>query len=135
MIAVLLLGLAYGGREIYMRFTHVYEYDARVSADIVTISSRGDGWVVDMSVREGMHVEAGQVLAQLRGLGIAVAFGRGQNPDAVDKRLEVSGRRQGFVEHLRASSGQSLPASCRSTNVAASPTLLWHTKPNTQGTA
>ena len=63
--AVLLIALAYGGRELYMRFTHVYEYDARVSADIVTISSRGDGWVVDMSVREGMQVEAGQVLVRV----------------------------------------------------------------------
>ncbi|WP_296339537.1 HlyD family secretion protein [Reyranella sp.] len=63
--AVLLMALAYGGRELYMRFTHVYEYDARVSADIVTISSRGDGWVVDMSVREGMQVEAGQVLVRI----------------------------------------------------------------------
>ena len=63
--AVLLIALAYGGRELYMRFTHVYEYDARVSADIVTISSRGDGWVVDMAVREGMQVEAGQVLVRV----------------------------------------------------------------------
>ena len=63
--AVLLLGLAYGGREIYMRFTHVYEYDARVSADIVTISSRADGWVVDMPVREGMQIETGQVLVRI----------------------------------------------------------------------
>ncbi|MSP75428.1 MAG: HlyD family secretion protein [Rhodospirillaceae bacterium] len=63
--AVLLAALAYGGRELYMRFTHVYEYDARVSADIVTISSRGDGWVVDMSAREGMQVEAGQMLVRV----------------------------------------------------------------------
>ncbi len=63
--AVLLVALAYGGRELYMRFTHVYEYDARVSADIVTISSRGDGWVVEMPVREGMQVEAGQVLVRI----------------------------------------------------------------------
>ena len=64
-VAVLLIALAYGGRELYMRFTHVYEYDARVSADIVTISSRGDGWVVEMPVREGMQVEAGQVLVRV----------------------------------------------------------------------
>ncbi|MDP1841445.1 MAG: HlyD family secretion protein [Reyranella sp.] len=63
--AVLLIALAYGGRELYMRFTHVYEYDARVSADIVTISSRGDGWLVEMPVREGMQVEAGQVLVRV----------------------------------------------------------------------
>ena len=63
--AVLLIALAYGGRELYMRFTHVYEYDARVSADIVTISSRSDGWVVEMPVREGMHVEGGQTIARI----------------------------------------------------------------------
>ncbi|MDI1284380.1 MAG: HlyD family secretion protein [Reyranella sp.] len=63
--AVLLMALAYGGRELYMRFTHVYEYDARVSADIVTISSRADGWLVEMPVREGMLVEAGQVLVRI----------------------------------------------------------------------
>jgi membrane fusion protein (multidrug efflux system) len=63
--AVVLLALAYGGREIYLRFTHVYEYDARVTADIVTVSSRADGWLVDMPVREGMRVEAGQVIARI----------------------------------------------------------------------
>ena len=63
--AVLLMALAYGGRELYMRFTHVYEYDARVTADIVTISSRADGWLVDMPVREGMLVNAGDVLVRI----------------------------------------------------------------------
>lgn len=63
--AFLLMALAYGGRELYMRFTHVYEYDARVTADIVTVSSRADGWVVEMAVREGMQVEAGQVLVRI----------------------------------------------------------------------
>ena len=63
--AALLMALAYGGRELYMRFTHVYEYDARVTADIVTVSSRADGWLVDMPVREGMQVEQGQVLVRI----------------------------------------------------------------------
>ena len=65
-IAVLVLvGLAYGGYELYLRLTHVYEYDARVTADIVTISSRADGWVIEMPAREGMQVEAGQVVARI----------------------------------------------------------------------
>jgi membrane fusion protein (multidrug efflux system) len=64
-VAVVLAALVYGGRELYLRFTHIYEYDARVTADIVTISSRADGWVVDMPVREGMRVEAGQVVANI----------------------------------------------------------------------
>lgn len=62
---VLLVALAYGGRELHLRLTHVYEYDARVSADIVTVSSRADGWVMDLAVREGMKVEAGQVLVKI----------------------------------------------------------------------
>lgn len=64
-VAVVLAALLYGGRELYLRFTHIYEYDARVTADIVTISSRADGWVVDMPVREGMRVEAGQIVAKI----------------------------------------------------------------------
>jgi membrane fusion protein (multidrug efflux system) len=64
-VAVVLAALTYGGRELYLRFTHIYEYDARVTADIVTISSRADGWVVDIPVREGMRVEAGQVVARI----------------------------------------------------------------------
>lgn len=61
----LLIALAYGGRELHLRLTHVYEYDARVTADIVTVSSRADGWIVDLAVREGMKVEQGQTLVKI----------------------------------------------------------------------
>jgi membrane fusion protein (multidrug efflux system) len=65
-IAVLvLIGLAYGGRELWFRFTHVYEYDARVTADVVTVSSRADGWVVEMPTLEGTRVQQGQVVARI----------------------------------------------------------------------
>lgn len=64
-LAIVLLALAYGGRELYLRLTHIYEYDARVTADIVTISSRAEGWVVEMPVREGMRIAAGQVVARI----------------------------------------------------------------------
>lgn len=64
-IAVVLLALVYGGREIYLRWTHIYEYDARVTADIVTISSRADGWLMEMPVREGMRVTKGQTVARI----------------------------------------------------------------------
>lgn len=64
-VAVVLLALAYGGRELYLRWTHIYEYDARVTADIVTVSSRADGWVTDLAVREGMKVAAGQVVVRI----------------------------------------------------------------------
>jgi membrane fusion protein (multidrug efflux system) len=64
-LVIVLLALAYGGREVYLRLTHIYEYDARVTADIVTISSRADGWVMDVPVREGMRVVAGEVVARI----------------------------------------------------------------------
>ena len=63
--AVLLLAIAYGAYETYLRFTHVYEYDARVTADVVTISSRAEGWLVEMPALEGTRVEAGQVVARI----------------------------------------------------------------------
>ena len=62
---LLLAAVAYGGREVHLRLTHVYEYDARVTADIVTVSSRAEGWIVDLAVREGMRVEAGQTLVRI----------------------------------------------------------------------
>lgn len=63
--AVLLLAIAYGAYETYLRFTHVYEYDARATADVVTISSRAEGWLIEMPALEGTRVEAGQVVARI----------------------------------------------------------------------
>ena len=63
--AVLMLGVAYGVYETYLRFTHIYEYDARATADIVTISSRADGWIVDMPALEGAHVGQGDVVVKI----------------------------------------------------------------------
>ena len=62
---VALLAMVYAGREVYLRVTHVYEYDARVMADIVTISSRADGWVVALPALEGMHVAANDVIVRI----------------------------------------------------------------------
>ncbi len=64
-VVVVLLALAYGGYELYLRWTHIYEYDARVSADIVTISSRADGLVIEMPAPEGTRVAAGQMVARI----------------------------------------------------------------------
>jgi membrane fusion protein, multidrug efflux system len=63
--AILLLAVAYGGRELYLRLTHIYEYDARATADIVTVSSRAEGWVMEMPALEGTRVAAGQVVTRI----------------------------------------------------------------------
>jgi len=95
-IVVALLALAYGGREIYLRFTHVYEYDARVTADIVTVSSRADGWVVELPALEGTRVAANDVIvriddrvAKLRGDALATQI---QGVQAERQRLMAERR-------------------------------------------
>ena len=62
---MLLVAFVYGGRELYLRFTHIYEYDARATADIVTVSSRAEGWVMEMPALEGTRVAAGQVVDRI----------------------------------------------------------------------
>jgi membrane fusion protein (multidrug efflux system) len=62
---VAVVAVSYGGYETYMRMTHVHESDARVTADIVTMSSRADGWVVEMPALEGARVTASQIVVRI----------------------------------------------------------------------
>ncbi len=62
---VAIAALVFGGREVMMRMTHVYEYDARVVTDHITIGSRVDGNLVALEVDAGDEVKAGQLLAQV----------------------------------------------------------------------
>ncbi|MCH9670048.1 MAG: HlyD family secretion protein [Gammaproteobacteria bacterium] len=61
-ILVVIAAVAFGIRETQFRMSHVYEQDARIAGDLVTISSRVAGWVTEMSVREGDTVERAAVL-------------------------------------------------------------------------
>ncbi len=47
------------------RLTHVDENDAQVAGEVVTISSRTDGWLMTRPVIEGDHIRKGQVLGEL----------------------------------------------------------------------
>jgi membrane fusion protein (multidrug efflux system) len=64
-VVLLLLGLVWGGFEIRSRMIHVYEYDARIAGNLITISSRVPGWIDSIQVAEGQKIKAGQVLVQL----------------------------------------------------------------------
>ncbi|QQS14834.1 MAG: biotin/lipoyl-binding protein [Rhodospirillales bacterium] len=64
-VTVLAVVAVFGAREVYLRATHVYESDARVTADMITMSSRAEGWVMDLAVREGETVAAGQIIARI----------------------------------------------------------------------
>ncbi len=59
------VALAYGAREVWDRFTHVHEYDARIKANMVTLASKVEGVLLELAVDEGDRVERGQVLARL----------------------------------------------------------------------
>jgi membrane fusion protein (multidrug efflux system) len=50
---------------VHDRLTHVFEYDARISGDLITISSRVAGWITKITVQEGEAVEKDQVLFQI----------------------------------------------------------------------
>ena len=54
--------LAVVGYWLYGRLTHVRVYDARISADVILISSRVQGWVEDVAVSEGDRIAKGTPL-------------------------------------------------------------------------
>lgn len=62
---VALVAIGWGYTEIVARLTHVFESDARITTDLVTMSSRRDGQLLQLEVEEGQQVEAGAVLARL----------------------------------------------------------------------
>ena len=63
LLLIIFIGAAYFW---YMeRIGHVYEVDARIAADSITLSSRTAGWVTRFSVIAGDHVSKGQLIAQI----------------------------------------------------------------------
>ena len=58
-------GLVLLGAWIYDRFSHVYVDDARITADVISVSSRVSGWITKLSVSEGDTIKAGDVLVAI----------------------------------------------------------------------
>lgn len=50
---------------IHGRISNVFIYDARVAADVVSVSSRVSGWVTELTVLEGDVVKPDQILVQI----------------------------------------------------------------------
>ncbi len=65
LLLVLLALVLSGGRWLLHRLTHVEENDARMAGEVITISSRLDGWLVARPVMEGDLVCKGQVLGEV----------------------------------------------------------------------
>ncbi len=64
-VAVAIVLLAFGGHWVYQRYTHVYIDDARIDGDVITMSSRVSGWLMELPVIEGDEVKKGQLLARV----------------------------------------------------------------------
>jgi membrane fusion protein (multidrug efflux system) len=59
---VLILGGAILGQWLYTRYTNIIVYDARISSDVVAVSSRVGGWITAMPVSEGQVVKVSEPL-------------------------------------------------------------------------
>jgi len=62
MIGAALVTVIAVGYWSYGRLDHISETDARVMADMVTISSRIDGWIAQRPVTDGQTIKAGDIL-------------------------------------------------------------------------
>lgn len=62
---VVVVGGTWGALEVHERLTHVFEYDARISGDLITVSSRVAGWVTKVNVTEGETVDKDHILFQI----------------------------------------------------------------------
>lgn len=51
--------------EVHNRLNFIYEEDARINADLVTVSSRVAGWITEMPTIEGDRVQVGTVMVQI----------------------------------------------------------------------
>ena len=67
LVAALAAGGVWGTQWLQFRAAHVYENDARISADMIAIASRVDGWVVERAAAQGDHVKAGDILVRIDG--------------------------------------------------------------------
>ena len=64
-LAVVAAGGWFGFAEVKQRFTHVHETDARVSADLITVSGRAAGRLVEVAVNSGDRVARDQIIARI----------------------------------------------------------------------
>lgn len=57
--------LAAAGLWLYDQYHHVVVYDARIRSDVITISSRVQGWITELPVNEGDRLRRGDVMLNL----------------------------------------------------------------------
>ena len=86
LVAAVLVGIAGLTYWVYGRYTNVVIYDARIKADMIMISSRIDGWVIDVPASEGLSVEVDAPLIKIDGRESAILL---REIDAQRKSLQA----------------------------------------------
>ena len=69
-IFAVLLGMGLASYELFHWMPHVYEFDARIKSDLTRISSKVDGTIDKILVKEGDEVSRGDLLAEMNSDGI-----------------------------------------------------------------
>ena len=64
-VAMVVAGAWFGLAEVKQRFTHVHETDARVAGDLVTVSGRVAGRLVELAATSGDRVAGNQIIARI----------------------------------------------------------------------
>lgn len=64
-IAVALGLIAVAGYWVYDRLTHVNVSDARIAADMISLSARVPGWITKIHAQEGERVSPAQIIASI----------------------------------------------------------------------
>ena len=64
-VTILVIFLIWLGFWFYGRAGYVHVTDARVSATMISVSSRIPGWLVDFPVKDGMRISQGDVLVHI----------------------------------------------------------------------
>ncbi|MBV1870970.1 MAG: HlyD family secretion protein [Gammaproteobacteria bacterium] len=80
---ILMLGViffSYAGAWVYQHHTHIYSSDARIAADMITLSSEVSGRVTDVSVGAGESVVAGDMILNI------------DNAEALAQRAQIEAR-------------------------------------------
>lgn len=101
-VSTVALAAYFVSTEVHERLTFVSEEDARIHADLVTVSSRVAGWITEMPVAEGDHVQGGTVMVQVddRESQILLSELEAQASAAVAERARLSAERTLVVSQI-----------------------------------
>jgi membrane fusion protein (multidrug efflux system) len=82
-IGAVLLGIAFACYELFHWMTHVYEFDARIKSDLTRVSSKVNGTIDKILVKEGDEVRRGDLLVVMNSDHII------RQMEALDAELKV----------------------------------------------